>query len=121
MNILKTCLQEKLKFNFISNCNNCKEKYLRRFSDETPEGNCIKGWICHKPNRYLGSLLIDEVNGEKHEQYVQSMPKIEYFNDERDICLDSEICGVVLNDAIAYEKLDGSLPNTNFLSSKTIC
>ena len=88
--------------------NKCKAKYLRRFSEETPEGNCIKGWICHKPNRYLGSLLIDEVNGEKHEQYVQSMPKIEYFNDERDICLDSEICGVVLNDAIAYEKLDGS-------------
>ena len=88
--------------------NNCKAKYLRRFSEETPEGNFIKGWICHKPNRYLGSLLIDEVNGEKHEQYVQSMPKIEYFNDERDICLDSEICDGILHDAIAYEKLDGS-------------
>ena len=33
---------------------------------------------------------------------------IEYFNDERDICLDSEICGGILHDAIAYEKLDGS-------------
>lgn len=88
--------------------NDCKPKYLRRFSEKTPDGNCIKGWICNKPNKYLGSLLIDEVNGEAHEQYVQSMPKIEYFTDERDICLDSDICGTTLNDAIAYEKLDGS-------------
>ena len=67
--------------------NDCKPKYLRRFSEKTPKGNCIKGWICKKSNMYLGSLLIDELNGEDHEQYVQSMPKIEYFNDERDICL----------------------------------
>lgn len=88
--------------------NNCKPKHLRRFSEKTPEGNFIKGWICKKPNRYLGSLLIDELNGEPHEQFIQSMPKIEYFNDERDICLDSDVCGEFFTDAIAYEKLDGS-------------
>lgn len=80
--------------------NDCKNKHLRRFSEKTPEGNCIKGWICRKSNRYLGSLLIDEVNGEPHRQFVQSMPKIEYFNDERDISKKY--------DCIAYEKLDGS-------------
>lgn len=88
--------------------NNCKSKHLRRFSEKTPEGNCIKGWICKKPNRYLGSLVIDEVNGEDHEQFVQSMPKIEYFNDERDICLDNDECGKAFTDAVAFEKLDGS-------------
>ena len=86
----------------------CKPKHLRRFYEVTPEGNHIKGWICNKPNRYLGSLLIDTLWGEPHEQFVQSMPKIEYFNDERNICLDSEICGVTFIDAVAYEKLDGS-------------
>lgn len=87
---------------------NCKEKYLRRFHEVTPEGNHIKGWICRKPNKYLGSLLIDTLWGEPHEQFIQSMPKIEYFNDERNICLDSDICGKTFTDAIAYEKLDGS-------------
>lgn len=86
----------------------CKEKYLKRFSEKTPEGNFIEGWICKKSNRYLGSLFIDTLNGEKHEQFVQSMPKIEYFNDDRDICLDTDVCGVMFNDAIAFEKLDGS-------------
>lgn len=84
--------------------NDCKPKFLRRFNEETPDGNFIKGWICSKPNRYLGSLLIDEVNCEPHEQFVQSMPKIEYLNDERDICLNNEFG----SDAVAYEKLDGT-------------
>lgn len=88
--------------------NNCKPKHLIRFSEKTPEGNYIEGWVCKKPNRFLGSLVIDTLNGESHEQFVQSMPKIEYFSDERNICLDSEICGVDLTDAIAFEKLDGS-------------
>lgn len=80
--------------------NECNPKHLSRFSEKTPEGNYIEGWICRKPNRYLGSLLIDELNGERHKQFIQSMPKIEYFNDERDISLEEDI--------IAYEKLDGS-------------
>ena len=70
----------------------CKPKYLKRFSEKTPEGNFIEGWICKKSNRYLGSLFIDTLNGEKHEQFVQSMPKIKYFNDDRDICLDYDVC-----------------------------
>lgn len=82
--------------------NNCKSKHLTRFSEKTPEGNYIKGWICRKPNRYLGSLLIDELNGESHEQFVQSMPKIEYFNDERDMNV------WALQTGVAFEKLDGS-------------
>ena len=87
--------------------NNCKSKYLRRFSEETPKGNLIKGWICTKPNKYLGSLLIDELNNERHIQFIQSMPKINYFNDERDICLDNKCTFEVFN-AICYEKLDGT-------------
>ena len=84
--------------------NDCKPKYLRRFHEVTPEGSLIKGWICRKSNRFLGSLLIDELWGEPHCQFVQSMPKIEYFNDERNINLDGEF-GI---NAVAYEKLDGS-------------
>ena len=86
--------------------NECNPKFLRRFSEKTPEGNCIKGWISSKPNRYLGSLLIDEVNGESHLQFVQSMPKIEYFSDERDICLNPDVS--VMSDAVAFEKMDGT-------------
>lgn len=86
--------------------NDCKPKYLRRFSEKTPQGNCIKGWICNKSNKYLGSLLIDELNGEAHNQFVQSMPKIEYLNDNRDIRTVDEF-GVV-STVYAYEKLDGS-------------
>jgi len=78
----------------------CKSKHLSRFNEKTPKGNVIKGWICRKPNRYLGSLLIDEVNNVESEQFIQSMPKIEYFSDERSINLDY--------DCICYEKLDGS-------------
>lgn len=85
----------------------CKPKHIRKFQEKTPKGNCIEGYICRKPNRYLGSLLITKVNGESTNQFVQSMPKIEYFNDDRNISLMqedswnwSEVC--------AYEKLDGS-------------
>ena len=96
--------------NAVKYFNNCKPKHMKRFSEKTPDGNFIKGWICKKSNRYLGSLLIDELNGEEHEQFVQSMPKIEYFNDERDILVDD--LGVKKDgmyiDAVAFEKLDGS-------------
>ena len=87
--------------------NNCKEKYIRRFEEKTPDGNFIKGYICTKSNRYLGSLLITELNGEPHNQFVQSMPKIEYFMDDRDIVVyDDNKC--TYNSVNAYEKLDGS-------------
>ena len=77
---------------------NCKDKYIRKFSETTPQGNEIEGYICKKSNRFLGSLVITQINGEPTEQFVQSMPKIEYFMDERDMN------GV----GYAFEKLDGS-------------
>ena len=79
----------------------CNPKYLSRFSEKTPEGNYIKGWICRATNRYHGSLLIDEFNGMEHNQFVQSMPKINYFDNEMNINLEDYY-------AVAYEKLDGS-------------
>ncbi len=81
----------------------CKPKHIRKFQEKTPNGNCIEGYICKKPNRYLGSLLITKTNGESYNQFIQSMPKIEYFNDNRDI--DSSYSG---GEVCAYEKLDGS-------------
>ena len=76
----------------------CKEKYISKFEENTPQHNIIKGYICRKPNRFLGSLLITEINGEKVEYFVQSMPKIHYFEDERDMT----------GHGVAFEKLDGS-------------
>lgn len=78
-----------------------KPKHLRYFEETTPKGNIIKGYINQKPNRYLGSMLIISVNDEPVEQFIQSMPKIHYFKDERDIIPhgDYNPC---------YEKLDGS-------------
>lgn len=78
----------------------CKEKYVRGFDEYTPQNNHIKGYICRKPNRFLGSLYITEINGEKTEQFVQSMPKIKYFEHENDININGDI--------VAFEKLDGS-------------
>lgn len=84
----------------------CKPKYLKKFSEKTPEGNYIEGYICKKSNKYLGSLLITNVNGESVNQFVQSMPKIDYFNDSRDIVVVDK--DINFHDMVAYEKLDGS-------------
>jgi len=86
----------------------CKPKYLKPFSEKTPDGNFIEGYICKKSNIYLGSMVITRLNGEPHIQFVQSMPKIEYFDDERDLCLVGSDASMTFHDAIAYEKLDGS-------------
>ena len=85
--------------------NNVNPKYLRRFNEVTPEGNWIKGWICNKSNKFYGSLVIDSVNGEPVKQFVQSFPKIFYYEDTKDISLNK---GEVLLSCHAYEKLDGS-------------
>lgn len=77
-----------------------KEKHLRSFHETTPEGNVIDGYISVKPNKYLGSCVITTVNGEETNQFIQSMPKIHYFEDERDI---SSECI-----SLCYEKLDGT-------------
>lgn len=97
MNIEKVC----------SYFGNCKEKHIRKFQEKTPQGNIIEGYICKKPNRYLGSLFITKLNGEAHNQFIQSMPKIEYFNDDRDISLMLED-SFTFHEVCAYEKLDGS-------------
>ena len=77
-----------------------KPKHLRYFDETTPNGNHITGYINQKPNRYLGSMIILTVNDEAVEQFIQSMPKIHYFKDERDIPKN--------NINPCYEKLDGS-------------
>lgn len=77
-----------------------KPKHLRGFNETTPEGNTISGYISVKPNKYLGSCLIIKCNGEVTNQFIQSMPKIHYFEDERDIGNNVT--------SHCYEKLDGT-------------
>lgn len=76
-----------------------KPKHLSSFDVMTPKGNHITGYLNQKPNRFLGSMVILTVNDEPVEQFVQSMPKIHYHKDERDIASINSPC---------YEKLDGS-------------
>lgn len=78
--------------------NKIKPKHLKMFKTTTPQKNEITGFICKKPNRYLGSLIITEVNDEKVEQFVRGFPKIHYWDKYHQIN----------NDCCAYEKLDGS-------------
>ena len=74
-------------------------KYKRDFDVNTPNGNNIKGIIITKRNRFLGSLKITEVNGEKVNQYVQGFPKIHYLDKYHEMN-PKEVYG--------FEKLDGS-------------
>lgn len=74
-------------------------KYKRDFDVNTPNGNNIKGIIITKRNRFLGSLKITEVNGEKTTQYVQGFPKIHYLDKYHEI---------YPNGVYGFEKLDGS-------------
>ena len=88
--------------------NKVKPKHLREFEAETPQGNVIRGYICRKPNRYLGSMIITHItekSGRSYdtEQFVQSFPKIHYWDDRHKLKEDDE--------SIVYycqEKLDGT-------------
>lgn len=88
--------------------NNVKPKHLREFEAKTPKGNIIKGYICRKPNRYLGSLVITHItekNAKSYdtEQFIQSFPKIHYWDRRHQLKEDDE--------SIIYhcqEKLDGT-------------
>ena len=80
--------------------NNCKKRDIREFEEVTPQGNKISGYICLKHNRFLGSLVILKINGEDTFQFVQSMPKIKYYQHPSDVDKDGYIIG--------FEKLDGS-------------
>lgn len=85
-----------------------KPKHLREFEAKTPGGNIIKGYISRKANKYLGSLVITHItekNGNSYgtEQFVQSFPKIHYWDSRHKLKEDE--------DQIIYhcqEKLDGT-------------
>lgn len=88
--------------------NKVKPKHLRTFEAKTPQGNVIRGYICRKANRYLGSLVITHITEKgggsyDTEQFIQSFPKIHYWDDRHRLKEDEE--------SIIYhcqEKLDGT-------------
>ena len=88
--------------------NSVKPKHLSDFEAKTPEGNIIKGFMSRKANKYLGSLVITNItekNGDSYdtEQFVQSFPKIHYWDKRFQLRQDDEeIC------YYCQEKLDGT-------------
>lgn len=77
-----------------------KKKDLYQFKQKTKKGNIIEGYICRKPNEYLGSMFIEKVNNEDNPQFIHSMPKIHYYS--------KKIEGIETEEIIFHEKLDGS-------------
>lgn len=77
-----------------------KKKDLYQFKQKTKRGNIIEGYICRKPNEYLGSMFIEKVNNEDNPQFIHSMPKIHYYS--------KKIEGIETEEIIFHEKLDGS-------------
>lgn len=88
--------------------NTVKPKHLSEFKAKTPKGNIIEGYLSRKPNKFLGSLVITHItekNGKSYdtEQFVQSFPKIHYWDRRYQLKEDDE--------SIIYhcqEKLDGT-------------
>lgn len=80
--------------------NKVKKKDLYQFKQKTKKGNIIEGYICRKPNEYLGSMFIEKVNNEDNPQFIHSMPKIHYYS--------KRIEGIKTEEIIFHEKLDGS-------------
>jgi hypothetical protein len=88
--------------------NTVKPKHLSEFKSKTPKGNIIEGYLSRKPNRFLGSLIITHITEESGksydtEQFVQSFPKIHYWDMRHQLKEDEE--------SIIYhcqEKLDGT-------------
>lgn len=80
--------------------NKVKKKDLYQFKQKTTKGNIIEGYICSKPNEYLGSMFIEKVNNEDNPQFIHSMPKIHYYS--------KRIEGIETEEIIFHEKLDGS-------------
>ena len=83
--------------------NNIKSKELVEISFTTPQQHEVTALICRKHNRYLGSLLILEVDDKPTEQFIQGMPKIHYLDNYHMIKCDVEYG--MMN---VYEKLDGT-------------
>ena len=93
-----------------------KPKHLQEFEAETPQGNIISGYLCRKQNRYLGSLVITRImqkDGKSYdtEQFVQSFPKIHYWDDRHRLKEDGE--SVIYH---CQEKLDGTCLILYFLN-----
>ena len=88
--------------------NDIKIKNLKDFESTTPQGNIIKGVICKKENRFLGSMFIEEIYWKEKdstfevEQFIQAMPKIHYFDKHREMFVEGQTVYPV------YEKLDGT-------------
>ena len=80
--------------------NKVKKKDLYQFKQKTKKGNIIEGYICRKPNEYLGSMFIEKVNNKDNPQFIHSMPKIHYYS--------KKIEGIETEEIIFHEKLDGS-------------
>lgn len=87
--------------------NDIKPKYLRHFKSVTPKGYTIEGVICKKPNKFLGSMVIDSISYEDKtynvEQFVHAMPKIHYYSYKNEMFQDEDYTIYP-----CYEKLDGS-------------
>ncbi|MBF4468819.1 MAG: hypothetical protein ISP01_05375 [Methanobrevibacter arboriphilus] len=56
------------------------KKNIKGFTETTPEGNKITGFISRSRGNQLGSLYITSVNGEETGQYVKGMSKLKYWD-----------------------------------------
>ena len=83
--------------------NGMKPKELSEITYTTPQDHKVKALISRKPNRYLGSLLILQVDNEPVEQFIQGMPKIHYLDNYHMIKTGDEYTFYDV-----YEKLDGT-------------
>lgn len=80
--------------------NKVKKKDLYQFKQKTKKGNIIEGYICRKPNEYLGSMFIEKVNNEDNPQFIHSMPKIHHYS--------KKLENIQIKKITFHEKLDGS-------------
>lgn len=70
---------------------------FRKVTCQTPKGNGVKAHLCMEQNRYLGSLMIFEVNGHPTRQIVHGFPKMGYYEGQN-----------VEGDYYVAEKIDGT-------------
>lgn len=85
-----------------------KPKHLSEFVATTPQKNIISGYINHKPNEFLGSMVITHIKTQTNEfdtlQFVHAMPKIHYFSSQSCYLADD----YNYKNYNCYEKLDGT-------------
>ena len=56
-------------------------KNVNKFTETTPEGNDLTGFICKSRGSNMGAMIIDTVNGHETHQFVRGMPKLHYLTD----------------------------------------